>query len=86
MEGEATCICTFNPRTALRERFPMFNMSRSRIAVSRYPPGLRTRLDSEMRFRYAASDIAVGNRKTTTWKLEEGKGNLEVGLVYWTCL
>lgn len=51
MEEFATCIWTFKPRTARRERFPIFNMSRSRIAVSKYPPGLRTRLDSEMMFR-----------------------------------
>jgi hypothetical protein len=38
-----------------------------------------------MMFRYAASDIAEGKRKTTTWKKEEGKGNLCVGDRYWIC-
>ena len=27
---------------------------------------------------------AVGKRKTTTWKVEEGKGNLRVGERCWT--
>jgi len=33
--------------------------------------------------RYAASDMPHGKRKTTTWKVEDGKGNLWRDERYW---
>jgi hypothetical protein len=39
-----------------------------------------------MMLRYAESDMADGKRKTTTWKVADGKGNLCSGELYWICL
>jgi len=36
-----------------------------------------------MMLRYEDSDMAGGKRKTTTWKVEDGKGNLWSGERYW---
>jgi len=46
-EGSVAWRRILSARTARRDLGPMLNISRSRIASSRYPPGLRTRFDSE---------------------------------------